>query len=385
MNTNIRDAEVGRIPDAILNEAAERFAKLGKRFKPAPMTEVDPGLAKFMRERLMKRVPESEYLQRFGPVTDFQPASKTVLPMALGYTQAPHIVDLLFPPFVGGLDLKADYPNAGLEKFDQLNTLINFGSAAKRLDIKISWSTVRVDLHANETVVDDLEAQAASTLPFGFDKELATVQESQMNNEKEQAFETILGTAGTGSYTSGFYQTLATTYQWSDHTTSYTGHPIDEVRQKMSKLRKAVGANTFNFWCGPDVIAALITHPDVKSAIQYAGLGGKTAPGGVASMDTLTGLFGCNIVVGGAGYLTAGARADMWLQDAGLLAAPTGSIMSQQFMMNVITEVFPYFYTYRDERLGPKGSMVQKFSNCWKTVQLNKSAGYLWKNATAAF
>lgn len=376
----------GRIPDAILNMARERFEKLGKRFeKRQSFTEVDPGLATFIHEKLRTKLSEGEYLQRFGPVTDFQPGSKTVLPIALGYTQGGFIADVLFPPFIGGLDLKADYPNSGLEKFDSLNTLVNFSSAVKRLDIKITWATIRIDLHANETVVDDLEAQAASYLPFGFDAELAAVQEAQIKNEKELSFQSVLSTASTASYTTGFFATLSGTGQWSDHTVSYTGRPIDEVRQKMSKIRKVVGADNFIFWCGPDVIAALISHPDVKSAIQYAGLGSQAAPGGIASMATLSGLLGCQIAVGQAGSLSAGSRTDLWLQDAGLIAAPAGGIMNQRFMLNVTTEAFPYFYTYRDERLGAKGAMVQKYSAAWKAVQLNKSAGYLWKNATAAF
>jgi hypothetical protein len=388
MNENIRSAEVGNVPDALLESARQRFAQHGKRFKKSTsrFTEVDPGLGKFIHKRLKEKLSSNEYAERFGPVTDFQPGSKTVLPMALGYTQGGYIVDTLFPAFIGGVDLKADYPSGGLEMYDQLNTLVGFQGNPKRLDIKITWNTVRIDLHANETVVDDLEAKAASTLPFSFDTELAVVQEAQIRNEKESAFQTILGTAGTGSYTSGFYTTLSGNAQWSYHTQAdYTGHPIDEVRQKQSKLRKAVGAQQFNFWCGPDVIAALITHPDVKSAIQYAGLGAKSAPGGIASLDTLTGLLGCNIVVGGAGALSSGARTDLWLQDAGLLAAPTDSILTQRFMMNLTTEAFPYFYTYREERPGVRGANVQKFSHAWKTIQLNKSAGYLWKNATAAF
>ncbi len=352
----------------------ETFSQRGyfRKSRMNKFTLVDPEYVDWVHRRMARRPDIS---QAFAAIGNLQPSSKTVLPMGLGYMQAEFIGDECLPVWVGGADEKADYPTFGKEQFFAgEKTLLGVGVKPPRLDIAITWATVTVDVHGNETIIDDREGAAAAYLPVPLDRYKAEVQRSQLGTEKENEQATLLRTAA--NYASGYSETLSGNYQW-DNANSLA---IDAILAKREKVRKATRSRPDLFWLGPDALTILAKSPQVIKAVQYAGT--KTSPAGSVPVETLVALFGMSIISGEAGVsATYGAApSDIWGVDAGILCSGRGQMIAQRLGITVSTEAYPFFKTYRDESVGPKGALVQKASAAWKLPSfLNNTAGYLWK------
>lgn len=348
---------------------------------PVQLTEADPGMVKFFAERLAKN-PEIAKLigpEAFATITEYQPNSRTVLGTGIGYAQGGFIGSVLLPEYVGGADEKADYPVFGKELFYKENTTLNLGARPKRLDINLSFNTVKLNVHAAEVATDKREIPLSGSLPVGIEAFKSNVLRTQIKNEKESEQADLLRT--TGNYAAGYSETLSGTSQWSD---GANAKPIAAVFAKRQKVFKATRRMPDTFWMGPDVLTALATNDSVRATAYAGGIAATAAP---VSMEALAAIFRMSLVVGDAGISTSptGDPTDLWGNDAGILWVGRGEVIAPRFGITLTSEGYPSVQLYDDDTVGPKGASVEKYADGWNVIALVNKAGYLWKAASASY
>lgn len=359
-------------------------------------TFVDPGYVAHFQKRLRegKNVPSSiqalaatkdqvdKLLKRaygeFAGVGNYQRSTATQLPMGLSYTQAEFIGPAILREFVGGLDLKAEYPVYGTEAFEVIgSTKKPFGAKSDRVDINVAWETVTCDQHHKETTVEDAERAAGAWLPQGIDTTKANVLLSQLRTEKEIDVATLVAT--TSQYASGYSETPTGADMW-DHQDS---DPLTDILDAKNVVRRGTRERPKTFWSGEDVLYKLQRNPKIVESIKYTGT--KLSPGSIVPVEGLVAMLMMDILTGSAGAITTagGSIADIWAQDAGLINNSMDP-MAQRFGILVTTLGYPDSREYREEQIGTKGATVIKQSDAWKAIRTNNKGGYLWKQAVTA-
>ncbi len=346
-------------------------------------TEVDPELVTFIRNKLKEgAIPTSivpAEVQHFAAIGNYQPATRTTLPMALGYVQAPFIGSELLPEFVGGADEQASYPTFGFEKFYAAGDAVAMAGELQESDVTVTWTTVALDVYGKKAYVDRRERSAAVTLPIGIDAYKMAVIETQVKTQKEKAQADFM--RSTGNYLSStYYSTLSGSTQWSHA----SGVPITDVVTKSDVIRQAVRVSPDVFWTGERGLQALRRNAQVIESVKYTGTRGL--PGNMVPIDTLVALFGKTIVIGGAGGTTTpgGTSAtDLWDDDAGLVCTGLSQVEAVRFGITVGSAGYPNIRTFPDENRGAKGSDAMTYSDAWKLKSIKNTAAYLWADVTA--
>lgn len=343
----------------------------------------DPDYAAFLAKKIARRPDLIGDSEAFAAISSFQPTTKGGIQTVVGYTQAPYIGDNLLPVFYGAVAEEASYPVLKDEKFVSDNTVIAIGARPKRVDVTVDWRKVTLRVHSLETPTDRRELDASVTLPISLDVHKLDVIKTQIQNERETEQATLL--RATGSYTSGFHA-AAPTYLWDLD----TGVPITDIYKKKATIRKGK-ARRFpdTLWMGEDVANALSFNKQITEIIKYTGT--KVDLGTGVPMDSIASLLRLNVFVGGAGSKSIGGTvADIWSVAAGLLITAPGELIAPRFGLTVASEGYPFVDAYEDKEVGPKGGLVQKYSDAFYAVLTCASGdttsqfGYLWEAASNA-
>lgn len=366
-------------------------------FKQSPnAVQGDPELAKFMAQKLSKwgqlidfvKSPEAREeiaeIARFASISELQPAAAYQLGTGVGYVQAAYIGDDVLPTWVGGANEQASYPVLGGEKFVSDDSKIALAAKPRRIDVKLDWRNVKVEVFSLEVATDRRELDAAAMLPVSLDSYKLDVLRTQLHNEREVAQATFVRNANL--YTSGYKDTLSGGTQWSHA----TGTPIDNVYVAKAKGRKSKMRCIYDtFWMGDDVFQALSFNTQITNLVKY--MGTKMDIGTGVPASAIASLFNMRILIGGAGTsgFAGGAVSDVWANDAGLLATAPGQVLAARFGLTVGLAGYPSADSYEEPGIGPKRGTVQKLSDAWSleltTPQgdTTSTAGYLWTAASA--
>ena len=177
------------------------------------------------------------------------------------------------------------------------------GTTIWRVQPTMSTETKELEQYAIEVPMPEEIGQVATNPPVN-DKKLATnTAIAIMNNNLEYAISTIMGTAS--NY--GSTITLSGTAQWSDHSTSATGNPIEDIETAKRTVRQASGKVPNTLIMSYDVWSYLSTHPEVLK--RYSSI----TPYNMTPEEARK-LFGIpNIIVGESSYAdSSGSNVDMW-------------------------------------------------------------------------
>ena len=361
-------------------------------FRPSSrQLSVDPDMVKFVKERIRNgRIPEAivpANIQQFASISDFQPAARTTLPMALGYYQAEFVGDEALPVFVGGADEKAAWPEFAFEKFAAVAAAAALLGPPTRTSLNILWHTVTVEKYPIQIDIDRRARAASVTLPRGIDTIAMENIKAQVGVTKEVAQHALL--AATGNYsTAAWYPTIGTSWNSAGNPASYSGVPITDVSLGMSVVRGGVRAWPDLLLLSPNAALGMRKNQQIIDTVRYTGT--MERPGTMVSDATLAAIFGgifnVSIVVGGAGYssLPSGASpADVWGNDAWLVCTGQGMIEAPRFGMTVTAAGSPRVRAFPNELLGADGSDSIVLTDSWKVVAVNNKAAYWMINAGA--
>ena len=361
-------------------------------FRPSSrQLSVDPDMVKFIKERIRNgRIPEAivpANVQQFASISDFQPAARTTLPMALGYYQAEFVGDEALPVFVGGADEKAAWPEFAFEKFAAVAAAAALLGPPTRTSLNVTWHTVTVEKYPIQIDIDRRARAASVTLPRGIDTIAMENIKAQVGVTKEVAQHALL--AATGNYsTAAWYPTIGTSWNSAGNPASYSGVPITDVSLGMSVVRGGVRAWPDLLLLSPNAALGMRKNQQIIDTVRYTGT--MERPGTMVSDATLAAIFGgifnVSIVVGGAGYssLPSGASpTDVWGNDAWLVCTGQGMIEAPRFGMTVTAAGSPRVRAFPNELLGADGSDSIVLTDSWKVVAVNNKAAYWMINAGA--
>jgi len=372
--------------------AADAFAGAGVGEFRASRRQIpmDPDMVEFIKKRVRSGgIPEQLVpadIQQFAALSDFQPAARTTLPMALGYFQAEFIGDELLPVFVGGADEKAAWPEFAFEKFSAVAKAAGILGAPVRTSLNVTWHTVTLDKYPVQIDIDRRVRAASVTLPRGIDTIAMENVKAQVGVTREVAQAALL-TTDSNYYDSTYYTTVSP--KWSDagSPASYSGLPITDISNGMAHIRSGVRAWPDLLALSPNAALAMRRNQQIIDTVRYTGT--MERPGTMVSDATLAaifaGLFNVTIVVGSAGYssLPSGAGpSDVWGNDAFLICTGKGAIEAPRFGMTVTSAGSPRVRAFPNELLGADGSDSIVYTDSWQVVSVSKKAAFRFKSAS---
>ena len=345
--------------------------------------QADPDYVAFLTKKMSRRPDLIGDSEAFAAITSFQPTTKGSIPNVVGYEQAPYIGDQLLVPFYGAVAEEASYPILKDEKFISDSTVIALGAKPRRVDVSVDWRKVTLKVHSLETPTDRRELDAAVTLPISLDTHKLDVIKTQIQNERENEQAALV--KATGSYTGGF-SAAAPTYLWDLD----TGVPITDIYKVKGKIRKGK-ARRFpdTLWMGEDAANVLSFNKQITDVIKYSGT--KVDIGMGVPLESIAALMRMNLVVGGAGSKTvSGSVADIWGTTCGMCIVAPGELIAPRLGLTVVSEGYPFVDSYEDKQVGPKGGLVQKYSDAFKAVLTCASGdstsqfGWVWTSVCTA-
>ena len=161
------------------------------------------------------------------------------------------------------------------------------GARPNQIKMGYSTDTYFCRAHALEAAITREAGENATLLNFDLKK--GAVRNATQGLQLRREYETAKLFTGGGITNVDAFATG--TSQWSDY--SGVSHPIADVAEWRYTVSKAgVEANLLAL--GPDVVKALINHPDVIERFKY------TNPGGSISLDQLSSVLGVKCVRAGA-------------------------------------------------------------------------------------
>ena len=345
--------------------------------------EIDEDMVKHVQKAMREgKIPDNVMpgVQRFAAISNFQPGARTTLPMGLGFYQAPFIGTEILPEFVGGPDERAAWPAYGLEKFEASVKPAGIGASPGESDLVVSWTNVTLDVYPRTINIDRRSRDASVTLPEGLDTTAAENVRTQVQTAKEVAIKNFMTT--NGNYKdSTFYTTLSGGTQWSS-----TGTPLTDVPNAMAHIRKAIRQWPDLMALSADAFIAVRRNSQVLTAVQYTGT--LARPGQMVPIETIIALFGMSVVVGESGYATlpdGSDVADIWGQDAFIVATGKGRVVGPRFGATVVAGGYPKVRMWPREDRGANGSDAITYSEAWNAISVAKGAAYRWINASASF
>ena len=367
------------------NRTAEDFGGefVGGFRKGLRQIEVDADLAAFIAKNAEK-VPA---IGKFTSLTDFQPAARTTLPMALGYPQAEFVGDEALPVFVGGADEKAAWPEFAFEKFAAIAQAVGLLGAPTRTSMNVTWHTVTLEKYPVQMDIDRRARAASITLPRGLDTIALENLKSQVGVTKESAQATFMKT--TGNYFDATYYPSVTPWSNAGTPAAYGGLPIDDLTKGMAHIRVGIRQWPELLLLSPNAALSLRKNQQIIDAVRYTGT--KDNPGTMLTNSQLAALFAgllnLTIVVGEAGSASlpnGQPVTDVWGNDAWLVATGKGQIEAPRFGMTVASAGSPRVRAFPQEGLGADGADSIVYTDAWQLVSIAKKAAYWMQGASAA-
>jgi hypothetical protein len=238
----------------------------------------------------------------------------------------------------------------------QLEGTTKRAPGARPGQVRFSYSTDKYfcDSHAQEAEIT--RESEANSLLLGFSSKKRAAQQVMDRIQLDRERVVAAAYAGIGGSNS---LALSGTSQWSDY--SGASHPIKDVEAAKYHVRK-IGVRANALILPPDVVRALVTHPDVVARFQYV-------VGGAINMQQLQDVFGMQIIDAGA-IITDGLGADSFVWGQNAYVAYVQPVASQEDLSVVKTFV--------DTTQGLDGYEVQEYPDPYLSTKKDWVAGDMY-------
>lgn len=243
--------------------------------------------------------------------------------VALGYRNAEHISDVLFPKLPGPIADSGKVMVYGPNVFGYGNdrSVWADGTDDNFVDDSISDITYNCVQHARARIVTDTEVRNSDPPHRPFDRAAVLVR-ARLLLQMERDAATKATTAA--NYAAALYLDRsvldAGVWQWSDFT-SGKSDPINDVIVACEAVRASIGTGPTVWAMGGSVWAKFCQHPDVIEIIKYGARGVKGNTSAVLTPEEVQGFFSSfgikKVAIGKARYNTADqgqtvSTSDVW-------------------------------------------------------------------------
>lgn len=294
-----------------------------------------------------------------------------------GYSNKTWAAQYLFPRL--NVQKSSDkYFIRGNENLRRYKTYRAPGTESNEYEYKLSNTTYQTNQHSmHGKIIDEIKNDADAPINLQMDL-IKQLKEDVLLLDYEYAVATIATTYtnfgdGTGTGTSAHYTLVSDTPgdMWDSYGTS---HPIVQVDQKKSIIRKRCHNEPNVMIISDDVFQIVRSHPDITSRINPT----RMSPVSLTELATLFDIP--QVIVGSASYVDSAEGqtetvADIWTKVVVLAyCEQQASLWSTSFGKTFYNTLSSVVKTWREEKLS---SDIVEVTDAYDTKVVDSYAGYL--------
>lgn len=325
--------------------------------------------------------------QEMAVVSNLRRGGAPVIGKSIGYQQNTFVADFLLPSVQASPDGGeiGYFPVWGKEFFQPpTDDRVSIGGGTKTYDLDVTWSSADLEVHAAQVVADPREIRIAAANGLDLAAQKFDLARNKVSLGRENTLATILTTGGnfggTSALTSGGTGTRWDNYAMNGST--WYSDPIADVANAVETVRQAIGKRANTLFMGPNVLKALRFHPRIAAFAS----GGATRQNMAVplGLDSLTAIFGLNIIVGEAvkTATVGGSFSDVWGKNAGVIYVGESGFADPSFGFTLTSGSYPKTLQERDINYGAEGGTVYRYIDCYKGKVTLAAAGYLYTTVT---